>query len=499
MLENNQIDLQLIEKEKITANEWLDSYKLNVNNVLIDVNVFFRDIDSIPIYEVNITNMTKNTKVILEKIREEFISKVNINTSEISDSGGLEKLKELFRKELIILLKTYFPTLDLKTQDMLMNYVIEQNLGLGYIEILLKDNLIEEVVINNAKEPVWIYHVKYGWMKTNIMIPTESKIRHFATIIARDAIKEITNLNPLMDAHLMSGDRVNATLHPISDFGNTITIRKFSSVPWTITRMIKSNTIDLYAASLLWLCIQYEFSIIIAGGTGSGKTSMLNTLSGFFPSNQRIISIEDTRELKLPPQLHWVPLATRDQNPEGKGGITMLDLVINSLRMRPDRIIMGEIRRKKEAEVLFEAMHTGHSVYGTFHANSAVEVIDRLTNPPIDLPKALASAVNLIVVQNRNRRTNKRKIFEIAEVLPNGDINTIIKYDVANDVTKKIGDFKVINKLFSVYAGFDENKINEELKYRQEVLKWMVNKNINSLDKIGHVMSNYYRNKFKFE
>lgn len=499
MSKNNNIEFQLIEKDKLTANEWLDSYKLNVNNVLVDVNIFFRDEDSIPIYEVNIVNMTKNTKIILEKIREEFISKVNINTSEISDSKGLDKLKDLFRKELIVLLKKYFPSLDNKTQDMLMNYVIEQNLGLGYIEILLKDNLIEEVVINNAKEPVWIYHVKFGWMKTNILIPTESRIRHFATIIARDAIKEITNLNPLMDAHLLSGDRVNATLHPVSSFGNTLTIRKFSSIPWTITRMIKSNTLDYKTAAILWLCIQYEFSIIIAGGTGSGKTSMLNTVAGFFASNQRIISIEDTRELKLPPQLHWVPLATRQSNPEGKGEVSMLDLVINSLRMRPDRIIMGEIRRKKEAEVLFEAMHTGHSVYGTFHANTAREVIQRLTNPPIDLPKALASAVNLIAVQNRNRRNNTRKLFELAEVLPDGEVNILYRYNILKDKIKKVNDFKVINKLLELYAGFDDNKINEELKKRENILKWIVEKNINSLEKIGQVMSNFYRDKFKFE
>ena len=120
---------------------------------------------------------------------------------------------------------------------------------------------------------------------------------------------------------------------------------------------------------------------------------------------QRIISIEDTRELTLPVSLHWVPMETRLPNPEGKGEVTMLDLVVNSLRMRPDRIIMGEIRRKREAEVLFEAMHTGHSVYATLHANDVDETIARLTNPPIDVPKQLLSSVNMLAVMNRNRRT----------------------------------------------------------------------------------------------
>ncbi len=486
--------------EDQSSSEWIDSYKLNVNNTLIDVNIFFREEDSVPIYEVNITNMSKTTKIILEKIREEFIAQVGLGVVELSDSGGgIEKLKDVFRKEIFVLLQKYFPNADEKTQDMLMNYVIEQNLGLGYLEILLRDHEIEEIVVNSAKEPVWIYHRKYAWMKTNVIIPTESRVRHFATMIARDVQKEITNLSPLMDAHLSTGDRVNATLQPISTNGNTMTIRKFSSTPWNITRMVKSRTIDLTTAAIVWLCIQYEFSMIIAGGTGSGKTSMLNTISGFFPSNQRIISIEDTRELQLPADLHWVPLATRAPNPEGKGGVTMLDLVMNSLRMRPDRIIMGEIRRKEEAEVLFEAMHTGHSVYGTFHANTAEEVINRLTNPPMNLPRSIVGSLNVILVQNRNRRNNTRRMFQFGEVLKNGDINTVFRYDVATDKIIQVGRFQVLNKLFETYAGMNEEEVGRELKRRVKFLRWMVSKNIQSVDKIGLLMSKYYRGKINVD
>ena len=212
-----------------------------------------------------------------------------------------------------------------------------------------------------------------------------------------------------MDAHLKTGDRVNATLSPISSKGNTITIRKFAVKPWTVTDFLKEGVISYEGAALLWSAVQNELSIIITGGTASGKTSMLNVISNFFPPNQRIISMEDTREIVLPKTLHWVPLETRLPNPEGKGGIEMLDLIINALRMRPDRIIVGEIRRKAEAEVLFEAMHTGHSVYGTLHANNVKETINRLTNPPIDLPKQILSALSLIVVQHINRRTGRRR------------------------------------------------------------------------------------------
>src|SRR3989338_4302680 len=371
----------MIKREKV-----IDTYALNVNDILVDISIVSTGEDPVPVYKISITNISEVTKIILEKIRDEFVSEA---TSKLTEEETVFNIQEQFSENILKLLAKYFPNADRKTMDMLINYILQQNIGLGNIDILLKDTNLEEVVINNSVEPVWVYHRKYGWLRTNVLVPSESRIRHYSTIIGRDVGKEITLLTPLMDAHLKTGDRVNATLTPISSKGNTITIRKFAVKPWTVTDFIKDKTISYEGAALLWMAVQNELSVIISGGTASGKTSMLNVLSNFFPSNQRIISIEDTRELMLPNALHWVPLETRLPNPEGKGGVEMLDLIVNSLRMRPDRIIVGEIRRKKEAEVLFEAMHTGHSVYGTLHANNVRETINRLTNPPIDLPKQL--------------------------------------------------------------------------------------------------------------
>jgi archaeal flagellar protein FlaI len=475
--------------------ELLQSYKLNVNNILVEVQIMFYPEDTVPRYMVNITNMSKTTKVILEKIREEFISEVGVGVVELSESGGIETIKAEFKKELTKLLKKYFPNADEQTKDMLINYVIEQNLGLGNIEILLKDEQIEEIVVNSAKEPVWVYHKKHAWLKTNIILPNEGRIRHFSTMIGRDVNKEISQLNPLMDAHLLTGDRVNATLEPISSFGNTITIRKFATDPWTITDFIKEKTIDLETAALVWLCMQQELSIIIAGGTGSGKTSMLNVISSFLPPNQRTISIEDTRELQLPNTLHWVPLETRLPNPEGRGGVTMLDLIINSLRMRPDRIIMGEIRRQKEAETLFEAVHTGHSCYATFHANDVRETVTRLTNPPINIPKLVLPAMNCIIIQNRNRRTNKRRTMQFAEMLPNGEPNVIRQYDPLDDTMKTVGRMHVIPHLLRTFTGMTPQAMQQDLQKKMRILQWMLDHNVRNLNDIGIIMSKYYREK----
>lgn len=482
-----------MEKEK----KLLDKYKLNVNNVLIEVHIVFYPDDTVPRYVVNITNMSKTTKIILEKIREEFISEVGVGVIELSESGGIESIKTEFRKELNRLLKKYFPNADDKTKDMLINYVIEQNLGLGNIEILLKDDQIEEIVVNGAKEPIWIYHKKYAWLKTNIIIPNEDRIRHFSTMIGRDVNKEITILSPLMDAHLLTGDRVNATLSPVSSFGNTITIRKFAKDPWTIASFLKNKTIDYDTAALVWLCIQHELSVLIAGGTGSGKTSMLNVLASFMPPNQRIISIEDTRELQLPDTLHWLAMATRLPNPEGKGGVTMLDLIVNSLRMRPDRIIMGEIRRQKEAETMFEAVHTGHSCYGTFHANDAFETVTRLTNPPISLPKLVLPAVSAILVQNRNRRTNQRRTLQFAEILPDGNLNIVYQYNPLKDTMVKKNNLKIVNKTLEIFTGMTDKDITKDLTEKKKILKWIVDNDISNLNDIGLLMSKYYRGELK--
>jgi len=312
--------------------------------------------------------------------------------------------------------------------------------------------------------------------------------------------QQITNLNPLMDAYLTTGDRANSTLFPISSCGNTLTIRKFARRPWTITDFIESNTLSLDVAAFLWLAIQYELNMVIAGGTASGKTSLLNALTCFIPPNQRILSIEDTRELQLPNFLHWVPLTTRPPNPEGKGEVNMLHILINSLRMRPDRILVGEIRRQREAEVLFEAINTGHSVYSTLHANTAEEAFRRLCNPPIDIPIALLGGLQLLVVMHRDRRKNIRRVLQVTELIPSSglaemrvDLNTIYQWVAADDKIipiaksyRTLGDIKL-------YTGMSERDIDKDLSEKKEILQWLVKNNIKDITLVGKVVSQYYR------
>jgi len=484
--------------EKPGKVKMIDQYEFLSNNIPITIRIYKKKEEFVATYEVSISSISKTTEIILEKIRTELISEVSLGIADITKAKKAGDIEKKFDEAVSTLINKYFPNMDGETKDFLTTYLIQKSLGMGKIEILMDDVNLEEISVNSAEEPVWVSHRKHGWLKTNIHVGKDDQTRHYATMIGRKIGRQITVLEPLLDAHLTEGDRVNATLNPISTRGNTLTIRKFSRDPWTITKMLKSRTISPYAASLIWLCVQYELSAIISGGTASGKTSMLNVIANFFPPNQRIISIEDTREIQLPKFLHWVPMSTRLPNAEGKGGISMLDLLVNSLRMRPDRIIVGEVRRSKEAEVLFEAIHTGHSVYATFHANNVEETITRLTNPPINVPRVMLPAISMVIVQYRNRRTGMRRTFQVAEVTEKGDARTILQFDPKRDALSNADKASSLMDTLNLYTNYSMNEINKIIKEKEKILKYMVKQNIEDIDLVGKAMAEYYTDKESF-
>ena len=473
----------------------IDKYSFFLNKIPVYVRIYQKKGEFVPTYETSIPSISEHTEIILEKIRQELIAEVNVGIGDTFNPRRIQEFETSFRDVIALLVEKYFPDATPKTREFLTTYLIQRSFGLGNLEILRNDDQLEEIAVNSPGEPVWVYHMKHGWLKSNLQLRDDDQAKHYASAIGRKVGRQITVLEPLMDANLASGDRVNATLAPVSLFGNTITLRKFAAKPWTITDFISQNVLSLDAAALIWLSVQYELSIIIAGGTASGKTSMLNVVSNFFPPNQRIISIEDTHELQMPKYLHWVPMVTRTPNPEGKGGISMLDLLVNSLRMRPDRILVGEIRRKAEAEVLFEAIHTGHSVYATVHANNAAETINRLTNPPISVPKTLLPAISMILVQYRNRRTGIRRTFQIAEIEPDATERVLLQYDSAADKLRKVGKSRSLIDVLKLYTGLSNARIDADMREKVKVLKWLVKQKINTVDTVGRVMAEYYTNR----
>ena len=482
-------------KLKEVKEDVIDQYDFKAINIPITVKILHRSGEFVPIYRLIIAKISKYTEYFLEKIRKELIKQVNLGIVDINDIKKRDVVKERFTEAIVDLINKYFPDIDDETTSFLTTYLIQKSLGLGKVELVMNDPRLEEIAINSAEEPIWAYHRQHGWVKTNIYLDSEDQTKHFASMIGRKVGRQITVLDPLLDANLPTGDRVNATLMPISAKGHTITFRKFATKPFTITDFINQGTLSMKTAAMIWLGIQYELSALIVGGTASGKTSMLNVVANFFPPNQRIITIEDTREIQLPKFLHWVPMATRLANAEGKGGLSMLDLMVNSLRQRPDRILVGEIRRKKETEVAFEAIHTGHSVYGTFHANTADDAVTRLTSPPIEIPKTTLPGITMLIVQYRNRRSGKRRTFQFAEILPDGQARLLQQYDPHKDTQMEVRESKVMFDTISLFAGMTKKEINQDIKEKIEVLKWLAKNNINETDRVGEIMAQYYQDK----
>jgi archaeal flagellar protein FlaI len=483
--------------------ETLGSYVIIADNVPAKVEVIKSPEEYTPIYQIKFPTIEPATQAILENLKERLIEVVKIEISEILDPKLMEEIKQRFLESANEAITKELPTLTDKEKKILSGVLVHDMLGLGRLEVILNDDNLEEIVINNSSDPVWVFHKKHGWLKSNILMGREETIYNYASLIGRKVGRQITNLDPLMDAHLITGDRVNATLFPISTKGNTITIRKFRREPWTIIHLIDpvQKTMTREIAALLWLCMQFELNIIVAGGTASGKTSILNALMPFIPPNHRILSIEDTRELRLPDFLHWVPLTTREPNPEGKGEVSMLDLLVNSLRMRPDRIIVGEIRRQNEAEVLFEAMHTGHSVYATLHADRAEQVLRRLTNPPINVPESLLESLHLVLVQYRHRRLGIRRTIEVAEFIPGESgkfgsrLETLYRWKPLTDTIERArSSIRLINEI-RMHTGMTDEQMDMDLKEKEDVLQWMLDNNVKTVNTVGKVVAEYYHDK----
>jgi len=482
----------------------IERYEIISEQIPVQVKIIKVEKESVMKYLIEFPEVEKGTEAVLTKIQEEMIKILRFEQKEITDIRASEKIKIKYRETILSLIKKYFPSIEESRQILLMGYLMHKTIGLGDIEFLINDPFLEEVVIHGEKYPTWVYHRKHGWLKTN-MFMSEEAVYNYSASIARQVGKQISVLNPLLDAHITTGDRVNAILYPVSSMGNTITIRKFRKNPWTIPELIDNNTISSDIIAFLWLMIQYEMSIIISGGTASGKSTFLNSLMCFLQPNHRVISIEDTRELYLPSYVYWTPLVTRTPNVEGKGEVSMLDLLINSLRMRPDRIIVGEIRRKMEAETLFEAIHTGHAVYATLHADTAIQTINRLINPPIELPKSSVEALGLIVTMIRDRRKGIRRSFEVAEVMPiqksEGEIeikaNVLWRWKPKSDTqSKQAESYRVINTI-KMHTGMNELEIKEDLANKKKIIDWMVKEKIFDIEEVGRITSSYYEEQKK--
>ncbi len=341
---------------------------------------------------------------------------------------------------------------------------------------LLNDPDFEEIVINGANKSILVYHKTFGWLTTNICFTLEEKIKNVLNKMAAPLGRQLSYHTPIMNAVLKNGSRMNATMNPVAFSGINCTIRKFKENPFTPTDIIETKTISTEAMAFLWMCMQTNCSLLVCGNTGSGKTTTLNSLFCFLPKDERIVVVEETPELVLP-QTHKVKLNTCEQL-----GIGLDKLIENTFRMRPDRVIVGEIRSKEECKAFINTMLAGQAKgsYATFHAESAEEALERMKT--FNIEESALSSIDLIVVQKRiniierksGKRKEERKVTEICEVKKeNGKIKTnmIFEFDFEeNELRKKNPPSKTTDKIKKTFRTNDKG-IQQIRKTKTKILE----------------------------
>ena len=457
--------------------------------------------DVVPQYNVFKQKYSSEEKLLLSELRENLVD-LAISSDE-SLQVNEDKLLNDIKNFLFAKLANNSQNNNISNEylDNLARKLFQDLVGYGEIDPLIRDDNLEEIMVIGMNKPVFVYHREYGMMKTNILFKDAGEVMNLIDSIARQINRRIDQESPILDGRLPDGSRVNATIPPISADGPSMTIRKFKRDPLTIIDLINSKTISVELAAFFWLCFDglgvKSANAIISGGTSSGKTTTLNALSSFINPKERIITIEDTLELQIPHE-HVIRMETRPPNVENKGELTMNDLVKNSLRQRPDRIIVGEVRGS-EAITLFTALNTGHSGFGTLHSNDARETITRLTNAPMSVPNIMISAIDFIIMQNRIYKPDGvsfRRISEVAEVsgIEEGvvQLNKIFEWDPQSDTIKNVGIASKTLAEIAKVSGNSLNSLHEEIKNREIVLQHMVNQNIRSIRDVSTVLEMYY-------
>ena len=381
--------------------------------------------------------------------------------------------------------------------EKLLYYLQRDYIGYEKIDPIKHDINIEDISCDGYNSPVFVYHTEHEQIISNIL-HGEEELDDFVVKLAQRSGKGISKRQPQVDATLPDGSRAQLTLgREVSDHGTNYTIRQFKEVPFTPIDLINWGTFSLDQMALLWLAIENEKSLIFAGGTASGKTTSLNAVSLFIPSNTKIVSIEDTREVELP-QRNWVASVTRPSFTEDEqGDIDEFDLLEAALRQRPDYIVMGEIRGE-EGRTLFQVMSTGHTTYTTFHADSVGEVIKRFTTDPINVSKTMFTALDLVSIQTATRVNGQkvRRSKVITEInhydSEDDDINVqdVYQWNAESDEFNRIGNPNILQEI-KFDRGWQQHQLEREMLERKVVLAYLIKNGLNTYTQVAATIQAY--------
>jgi len=478
-----------------------DKTKINVRYTLISpyasVHIYWDKKEDELIYELEEPILDDDEKISLETLERSLSEMVNINVLvQKTDESKIEYIEKTSR----LLIEELGLKISEEGYAKIFYYLFRDFIGLNEIEPLIKDYFIEDIECNGIETPIYIVHRIYRNMKTNISYDDIDKLAGFVEKIAQRTGKYISYASPLLDGTLPDGSRVNATYtKDVSSRGPTFTIRKFTKVPWTPVQLINNRTLSPEMLAYFWILLEYGLNILIAGGTASGKTTLLNAIAFFIPPESRVVSIEDTRELNIPRE-NWLPSVARTGLTQGNiGEVDLFSLLKNSFRQNPDYVIVGEVRGK-EAFVLFQGMASGHSSISTMHADSVDTLIKRLETPPIELSPSLMNTLDCVAIMThvliKKQETRKlREIVEIVRVDNDGVAltNTPFVWSAAEDAFYFKKDSKAFEKISSRH-GIPVEELRRELDLRTRLLFELHKRKIYDFTQTQKIINQYYKN-----
>ena len=500
---HNLPEEKIVEKEQKPIPKFISVSKLEFENAEIHGGVTKDATKGDLRYTIIEPTLSERDKKNFEIIKKLLITELSVSLNEIKTKKDAER--KLTRK-IGQLIKKYKLEIPSKNLSKITYYAIRDFIYLGKIEPLMRDHMVEEVSCDGTNIPLYVWHREFESIPTNIIFKSDKELNNFARKVSYVCGKHVSMANPIVDATLPDGSRINLTLgHEITKRGSTFTIRRFRADPITIIDLIKFKTMTTDIAAYLWYIAEKNSTMLVAGGTASGKTTALNALASFIRPGQKIVTIEDTQELNLPHE-NWIPAVSRQNFTDGQiGEINQYDLLRAALRQRPDVIIVGETRGR-EAYTLFQAMATGHGGFSSIHADSVEATLTRLASSPMDIPKTLISnTLDLITLQLKLRVKDKsvRRIIQISEIAGldenTGNIRTheIFKWNPTDDTHQYFGNSVVLEKIKEVHGETDE-QINYELSKRKLALEWMVKNEIRDHKSVSKNIKEFYADSERF-
>jgi flagellar protein FlaI len=431
-------------------------------------------------YAVTEPVLLDDSRSFLERARRDFISSLTSYPAS--------------RKERIILIRTFIKNFNVSTKSRLSElelekvfYFIYRELeGSGRIQAPLLDDSIEDISCVGPNVPLHVVHRKYGSIVSNIVFGEDSELDNFVRLIVQRSGKHISIAVPMVDCSLPNGARLQATLgREVTKNGSSFTIRRFKDNPFTPLDLIELGTMNEDVAVYLWQAIEKGENMFIIGGTASGKTTTLNAILLFVPPNKKIVSIEDTKEINIPHE-NWIQSVTRqgtgDVNPLTRkrvGEVDMFDLLVNSLRQRPDYIIVGEVRGR-EAYTVFQSMATGQTALSTFHSNDIPSLIHRLEGEPLNIPRSMISSLKIVVVQGvvNVRGNTVRRVKKVVEIVglekSSNEVvtNTVYEWDPVSDKILFNGHSYFMDRVLKA-EGMTLEQLNADILRKGKLLEEM--------------------------